>query len=177
MTGIRLPDYPYPPASCVATGVVEWSRVTSIDSTALPPEVRTEREILFVPAALRDSLIEASSRHGVADICYVDIWALLLEPFLDTSFTEDDEQRTQQRLLANGVPGEEVARVRSEVSECMRRYNLDSALWDWCHLGLKDVLDAHRGRLAGETCRLDEEAFARFYWAAMELALRGKRVS
>jgi hypothetical protein len=58
----------------------------------------------------------------------------------------------------------------------MRRYNLDSGLWDCCHLGLKDVLDAHRGRLAGEGCRLDEEAFDRFYWAAMELAFRGKRV-
>ena len=128
------------------------------------------------PAESREALIEASSRHGVADIRYVDIWGLLLEPFLDTASTDDDEQRTQSVLLANGIQAGEVTRVRSEVGECMRRYNLDSGLWDWCHLGLMDLLDAHGGAEAGEACRLSDEAFERFYWAAMELALRGKPV-
>lgn len=175
-TGIRFASYPYPPARCVATGGVEWRQAKSIDSTALPPELRIDGEILFVPAESRDALIEASSRHGVADIRYVDIWSLLLEPFLDTAFTDDNEQRTQSVLLANGVREGEVTRVRSEVGECMRRYNQNSGLWDWRHLGLMDVLDAHRGRLSGRACRLSDEAFERFYWAAMELALRGKPV-
>ena len=173
-TGIAFSQYPYPAASLAATATVAWSQVVSIDSTATPPEIRVVSEILFVPAPMREALVEWSVRHSVAHVRHIDVWALLLEPFLDTEFNDDDADRTLRVLEANGVTNAEAAQVRTEVGECMRRYNLESGLWDWCHLGLLDLLEAHRGVLAGESCRLDDDAFRRFYRRAMELALRGK---
>lgn len=173
-SGIAFAQYPYPAASLAATGKVAWSHVVSIDSTATPPEIRVLGEILFVPAPMREALVEWSVRHCVAHVRHIDVWALLLEPYLDTAFTDDDADRTLRVLEANGVTNTEVAQVRTEVGICMRRYNLESGLWDWCHLGLLDLLEAHRGVLTGESCRLDDDAFRRFYRRAMELALRGK---
>src|SRR6185436_16892825 len=97
-TGIAFSQYPYPAASLAATATVAWSQVVSIDSTATPPEIRVVGEILFVPAPMREALVEWSGRHSVAQVRYIDVWALLLEPFLDTEFNDDDADRTLRVL-------------------------------------------------------------------------------
>jgi hypothetical protein len=172
-SGVRFFAYSYPPASVFPSGEIAWSRVAEVDPSATPPEIRVGGEILFVAATTKRLLGEWCAHYAIPVVQRVDIWGLLLEPFLDTEFTSADEERTRRMLGANGVSDEEAVRIRHEVGECMERYNIASGLWDWCHLGLSDVLDARMGRLAGDACRLAEEDFKVFYWAAMELALRG----
>jgi hypothetical protein len=175
-SGIRYPEYPYRPASVFPTGDVAWSRIAEADPKALPPEVRIESEILFVPATRREELIDWCARFGVRVVQRVDVWGLLLEPFLDTEFTAADAERTLRVLRENGVPDDVTDVVRRDVSESMRSYNFESGLWDAFHLGLSDVLNARMGRLTGDAHRLPDDEYDRFYWFAMELALRGRPI-
>ena len=48
----------------------------------------------------------------------------------------------------------------------MYKYNFDTLLWDWCSLGLHDVLSALR-------VKYDEKDFADFYKRAIEIDKRG----
>jgi hypothetical protein len=65
-------------------------------------------------------------------------------------------------LAENGITRDEARHIRDEVGKRMLAYN--SILWDWTHLGMCDLLEAHRG--------LGERRFRNFYAWAQEIALR-----
>lgn len=155
--------YPFPGSRVHPGGAVPWAEVVEVNPEAAPPELRTAHEVLFIHARLKDDLRRAAEAHGVPIVERVDVWDLLLEPFLDTSFKEDDQERTLSALEQNGVSRDEALRIREEVRERMLEYN--SILWDWVHLGMNDLLDAHR-------VVLDEARFREFFARAQEIALR-----
>ena len=80
-------------------------------------------------------------------------------------------ERGYMRLENCGISRRECNALRLEVAERILAYN--SILWDWCHLGLLDVLYASLGFLTGEKHRLSDVDFERFYWRAMNIALKG----
>ena len=157
--GIVFADYPYAGATVQSAPRVPYAAIEEIVLDAAPPEVRTRREVLFVPATQREEL----RREGLKIVRCVDVWSLILEPFLDTQFSEAEQERTLQVLESNGVSRAECAAWRSEVGERMLAYN--SILWDWVHLGQCDLLEATL--LAGQLT-------AEFYWRTMEIARRGR---
>jgi hypothetical protein len=174
-TGIAFTDYPFAAASVYPSGVWVWSDVASVDPKCAPPEVRTPRgEVLFVPASQREELTTWVRHTGLFVVRRVDVWGLLLEPFLDTELSEADQLRVARVLGDCGVSPDEAERIRSSVRRAMVAYNFDSGLWDWCGLGLFDVLSALSGELSGARHRLPDEEFRHFYWSAMEIAGRGK---
>src|SRR5205814_6744913 len=107
----------------------------------------------------------------------LDVWSLLLEPFLDTSFDEADQARTAAVLARAGITPAACAALREEVGPAMIAYNFDSMLWDWAHLGLCDALCARRGQLGGARFRLPDAEFASFYRRAMTLALAAPAIT
>ncbi|HEU4557976.1 MAG TPA: hypothetical protein VFS20_09010 [Longimicrobium sp.] len=158
--------YPFPGARVYPSGEVAWSEVVEVDLEAAPPEVRVRGETLFVSAMRKDELRRAAAEHGVPDVPRVDVWDLLLEPFIDTVFDADDQERTLARLEQNGISRDEAEAVRATVREPMLAYN--SMLWDWVHLGMYDLLSAHL-HLRTE---VSEAAFAEFYRWAQQFAQR-----
>jgi hypothetical protein len=172
--GLEFLSYPYPPSSVYPSGKILYREISEIDSDAAPPEIRTRREILFIPATLKEELRRAADAHGVPTVKRIDVWDLLLEPFLDTEFDEEHKERSLLMLEECGISREESIEIRRFVRRAMEAYNFTSMLWDWCHLGLADTLDAHRGVLSGNSHRLRPDEYEAFYWRAMELALRGK---
>ena len=72
----------------------------------------------------------------------IDIWGLLLDPFLDTEFSREQQEQTLQLRGRCGISSAEVEAIRARVEPAMISYNFDSMLWDWVHLGLTDILDA-----------------------------------
>jgi hypothetical protein len=155
--------YPYPGSRVHPAGAIPWAEVVEVDPEAAPPELRTEGETLFVSAVLKDDLRREAEAHGVPILARVDMWDLLLEPFLDTSFNQDDQERTLSLLEKNGMPRDQALVIREEVRERMLEYN--SVFWDRVHLGMCDLLDAHRPVL-------DERRFRDFYAWAQEIARR-----
>jgi hypothetical protein len=170
--------YPFAPATVAEIGLLPWSLVAEVLPDAAPPEVRTLFEdafgiragdVLFVPATQREALRAAAGEAGVPCVRRVDVWGLILEPFLDTTFDHEHQERTLATLAANGVSREECLALRQEVALAMVGYNFGAGLWDWAHLGLYDLLSAYQ--LAAEA------DFAARYWAAVRVALRGRLYS
>tara|TARA_R110002020_G_scaffold23460_5_gene78008 strand:- start:1441 stop:1731 length:291 start_codon:yes stop_codon:yes gene_type:complete len=91
----------------------------------------------------------------------------ILEPYLDTEFTKENQERVTERLSENGIEPSEVDKIRGEVGMQMYKYNFDTMLWDWCSLGLADVLSAMRARY-------NTDEFRDFYKRALEIEKRAK---
>lgn len=174
-SGIRFENYPYPPASVYPDGEVLYAEIQEINSQSAPPEIWTkEGDILFISAMQREELKAKAREQNIPDICRADVWDMILDPFLDTTFTKEEEERTIKRLEEQGVSRKEVMRLREELKDVMIAYNFDSMLWDWVHLGLSDALDALMGKLSGKRFRLSDERFEKFYREAIALARKGK---
>src|SRR4030095_14645954 len=163
-SSITFEGYDYPGASVYSAGVLAFDDVMEIDPLCAPPEVRTRRrETVFVPAVHRDSLRHAAELHGIPVVRRVDIWGLILEPFLDTEVSAEADEAILLELERNGISREECQRIRRRHRRCMWSYNIRSGLWEWCHLGLADLLDARRGVLSGWMFRDSERRFRQLY--------------
>jgi hypothetical protein len=176
-TGINITQYPFPPASIYPHGRIECSDIRDVDPDAGPLEIRTRRgETLFVSAEQSDAFHDWITKSHFPIVRRVDAWHLILEPFLDTEFTSEQQKQTLVALRDIGIPRTDVMRIRGSVESAMLAYNV--LLWDWVHLGLFDVLTATRQGLSWISIshRLFRNRYSAFYWSAMELADRGRNV-
>jgi hypothetical protein len=173
-TGIEFDGYPFSAASVFPRGVAPYTNVRDVDPRAAPPEIRLESgETLFISATQRHALEEAIAQHGLEVVRRTDVWALLLEPYLDTEFSPEDQERTMELLESAGVSREEVESIRRRVGFRVRCYN--AVQWDWTHLGLYDLLEAYQGPVARVFRALGRPSQRRLYEFAMEIAERGRR--
>lgn len=171
---INFDGYRYPPASVYPSGRLHATEVVEVLPMAAPPEVRTvKKDILFIPASRKEELRNWCARHCIPLVHKVDVWSLILEPYLDTEYSKADDLRTLEGLLKCGISAAEVDSIRRRVGKMMLAYNFDSMLWEWVHLGLSDVLDAYMGILTGPWHKLPPEEYAYFYWYAVDLAHKG----
>lgn len=92
-------------------------------------------------------------------------WDFINEPFLDTQFSEDAQQKTIALLEKRGISKSELQSIRDKVRKPMLRYN--SVVWEWVNLGLEDVLLVMKKKLS-------RSAFEKFYWEAIEIDIREK---
>ena len=176
--GIAFTGYSFRPASVFPNGRLAYSAIRDVDPDAAPPEVRTlEGETLFISSeqAAEFRIMIAETRLTVVQ--RTDVWHLLLEPFLDTEITPDDQERTMAELRRLGISGSEVAQIRQSATNSMLAYN--GVLWDWVHLGLFDLFASTRWPFAwtGFVYRLFPKRYQEFYWRAMEIADRGRNES
>lgn len=102
-----------------------------------------------------------------------DIWGMILEPFVDTEHSDSYLREIIDTLEKHGISRKEVSSIRREVRARMLAFNFESGLWEWVHLGLDDVLDASMGKISGEMHWLPDADFEKFYWRAMEIAIKG----
>lgn len=160
---IAFSSYPFAPASVRPGGRAAAEAIAEVDLEGAPPAVlTTEGEWLFLPASQREELGAFVERHGLRVVQREDVWMLLLEPFLDTEFSEEIQAKTMQRLAALGLSASEVARIRGQVERQMLTYT--AITWEWMYYGLFDVLQA----MATFGSR---QKFGDFYREAMRLAL------
>ncbi|MFB8239544.1 hypothetical protein ACFC58_23620 [Kitasatospora purpeofusca] len=153
--------------------VVPVAAVRDADPTATPPEVRTVAgETLFFPAARKAELEGFCRLHGIPLVRRPDVWEALLEPFLDTEFAPRRRAANALALAGVGLDEAAVADIRAEVGPLMLAYN--SLHWDWCHLGLSDLLDAATAGSTPERYRIGPERFPAFRAWAMAIADLGR---
>lgn len=176
-SGIHISDYPFPPASIYPYGRINCSAIRDVDPSAGPLEIRTRNgETIFVSAEQAEAFNAWVTKLELPIVRRVDAWHLILESFLDTEFSSDQNERTLVALNQIGISRREVMRIRSSVGSAMLAYN--GLLWDWAHLGLYDVLTATRNRIGWFPFahRVFGKRYNGFYWSAMELADRGRTV-
>jgi hypothetical protein len=109
-------------------------------------------------------LLHFATVNHVPIVERADIWDWLLEPFLDTEYSEETHQKLNILLAKYGLTEDKVTEIRLEVKTQMLKYNFDTMLWDWTHLGAYDALSAMR-------TKYNHDQFADFYHRVMDIAL------
>jgi hypothetical protein len=123
-------------------GVLPATAVRDADPDTAPPEIRTVSGLtVFVSAVQREELKRWCADEGVAVRRRPDVWADLLEPYLNAEFTDRMREITDVRLSEAGLGPDEVADIRERVARLMIIFNEDFA-WDEYHLGLCDLMHA-----------------------------------
>lgn len=145
-------------------------KATDIKNVALestPPTIRVGDELLFISESLKSSLALFAYAHNIPIVERIDIWGWIAEPFLDTEYTDDTHIRLNNLLLEYGVTNDDVSNLRKKIEAQMLKYNFDTMIWEWGHLGLCDVLRAMRPKY-------NTNDFQDFYTEVMQIALREK---
>jgi hypothetical protein len=177
--GIQFENYPVTPASIFPDDIILWNEIREADPDCWPPELRLHTgEILFVSAEKKEAFAVACLRHNIPLIRRHDVWADLLEPFLDTEFTKDDQQRTIERLVQSGFSENEIQQIRNRVEKTMLTYNYFA--WEWMFFGLFDLFTAYglttNRRLRWIKSHWRPTAKKKIYGWAMDIANRGRQL-
>lgn len=167
---IRIREYPFKPSSVYPQRTILPHDIQAMSLDFGVCKIHLADDIVFISAEQKDELRQFASRYGIPLIPQSWNWDWILEPYLDTEFTAENEARVQELLQKNGIEKEELDRIRAEVAQQMYAYNFDTLLWDWCSLGLSDVLAAMRAKY-------NEAEFRDFYKRALEIETRGYPVS
>ena len=165
---ILISDYPFEPSLAFPNKVIKASEISSMSLDFGVCKIYVLEDIVFVSAEKKEVLKKFAEKHKVQLIATSWNWDWILEPYLDTEFTKENEQLVLDRLKENGIGQLEVDQLRAEVGKQMYKYNFDTMLWDWCSLGLADVLSAMRAKYK-------TNEFRDFYKRAIEIDKRIKR--
>lgn len=162
---IEIKNYPFKPSIVYPNRIIHANEIDSISWDSYPPLIRLNDECIFISREYSDELKQFSIQNNIRTFKASSNWQWILEPYLDTEYTEDTNTRLIKLLSENGIRNEEVMNLRKEVKEQMLKYNFDTMLWEWVSLGLADVLAAMR-------VKYSKEQFEEFYARAMEIQLR-----
>jgi hypothetical protein len=163
---IEIRNYLFEPSVAFGRTTFHAAEIGDLDLTAHPPTMRIDRELIFLTAEKKAELDAFAQRNKVKIASREPIWDWILEPFLDTEFTRDQEARLESLLALHGLDPGIVGEIRKEVEVQMIKYNFDTMLWAWTGLGACDVLRAMR-------TAYDRDVFRIFYRRVMAVALAG----
>ena len=165
---LQIDDYPFQPSIAYGMTKIFVDTIEEIDIESYPPTIKVKDELIFLTSEKRDELKAFARRNDLRTVKRPDIWGWILEPFLDTEFTKETDERLTRLLNEYGLTKETVDSIRKEVKTQMLKYNFDTMLWEWGGLGAEDVLKAMR-------TKYDKEDFKEFYDKVMKIALLTKQ--
>lgn len=164
---ICIKDYPFEPSIAFKKNKITAEEITEMNIASYPPTIRIRNELIFLSKEHESELQSFADVNQINIVERDDIWSWILEPFLDTEYSIETDKMLSERLLAYGLTEVFIFNIRKEVKTQMLKYNFDTMLWEWVHLGALDVLLAMR-------TKYDKKQFADFYWRVMEIALFSK---
>ena len=161
---LRIENYPFEPSIAFRQAIFNSQEIDEVDFKSYPPTIRIKDELIFLTAEKKLELEEFAKRNNIKTVERQRIWSWILEPFLDTEYTDEMNQRYSRYLENYGLTTEQVKTLRAEVKIQMLKYNFDTMLWEWCEFSACDVLRAMR-------TKYDENEFSAFYKRVMTIAL------
>tara|TARA_R110002051_G_scaffold56046_1_gene103821 strand:+ start:7988 stop:8620 length:633 start_codon:yes stop_codon:yes gene_type:complete len=165
---IVITEYPFEPSIAYPTTVISANDVECMSVDFGICKVHIKDDIIFISSEYKEKLKQFAESNNSRLKLQSWNWDWILEPFLDTEFTKENEERCLARLLENGFTSLEIDSIRTEVKDQMYAYNFDTMLWDWCSLSLPDVLCAMRAKYS-------KEEFRDFYNRALGIEKRKNR--
>lgn len=162
---IHITKYPFKPSVAHPKNIFHARAIEAICLDSFPPFIKVENDCIFISKEYSEALKNFAVRNEIETMDTSSNWVWILEPFLDTEFSEKEKQRNYELLAGNGFTRKEVDAIRTEVGAQMMKYNFDTRLWEWQFLGLTDVLAAMR-------VKYTKRQFEEFYKRAMEIQWR-----
>jgi hypothetical protein len=164
---LKIENYPFEPSIAYRQTIFAAHQIQDIDIKSYPLSFRIGNELIFLPAEKKKELEEFAKKNNIKTVERPWIWGWILEPFLDTEFTAETDQRLTDLLEEYGLTTDEVKSLRAEVENQMLKYNFDTMLWEWGGFGASDVLRAMR-------TKYNKNEFSDFYERVMKTALLTK---
>lgn len=167
---LKIENYPFEPSIAYGQNIFKTNQIDNIDLKSYPPTFRVGNELIYLTSEKKVELEEFATRNNIKTIERPMIWGWILEPFLDTEFTTETDQRLTKLLENYGLTANQVKSLREEVETQMLKYNFDTMLWEWGGFDALDVLKAMR-------TKYKKEEFDNFYRRVMEIALLTKKTN
>ena len=167
---LKIENYPFEPSIAYGQNIFKTNQIDDIDFKSYPPTFRVGNELIYLTSEKKVELEEFATRNNIKTIERSMIWGWILEPFLDTEFTTETDQRLTKLLENYGLTANQVKSLREEVETQMLKYNFDTMLWEWGGFDALDVLKAMR-------TKYKKEEFDNFYRRVMEIALLTKKTN
>jgi hypothetical protein len=164
---LKIEGYPFEPSIAYRQTIFKRDQIKEIDYKSYPPTIRYGDELIFLTREKKDELEEFAKRNNIKTVERPMIWGWILEPFLDTEFTPETEQRLTELLQDYGLTIDQIKSLRSEVETQMLKYNFDTMLWEWGGFDASDVLKAMR-------TKYNKDKYQDFYKRVMKIALLTK---
>ncbi|WP_281540847.1 hypothetical protein [Maribacter aestuarii] len=164
---IFITDYPFQPSVAYPEIKILAKDIQYISTDFGICRIYIQNDIVFVTSVQKGEILAFAKEHKIQLIKHSFNWDWILEPYLDTEFTPENEKLVSERLLEVGIDALETEEIRLEVGRQMIKYNFETMLWDWCSLGLYDVLCAMRAKYS-------PKEFEKFYKRAIEIDKRVK---
>ncbi len=170
---VEVRKYPYKPSIAYLKNILHARDVQEVDGDSIWLK---DRDIVYLPYKHKDTLAQWAKDNAIPVRRRYDLVALILQPFLDTEFTAKDMQHSYRILRLHGIPPEACDAYRARFQDIMWEYNITSMLWEWCYLGITDLLDAHLGILVSDKYRVSEDRFEKLYWELIAIQRRASIV-
>ncbi|RAU83013.1 hypothetical protein [Pontibacter arcticus] len=162
---IHITEYPFKPSIAYPEKLIAVDLIDAVCLDSYPPFLKIGNEAIFISRERFPELEDFVERNQISTFQQTNNWAWILEPYLDTEYTDETHKNLIGLLSKNGITEVEINTIRAEVKDQMYKYNFDTMLWEWGGLGLSDVLAAMK-------VKYNEEQFKDFYERAMEIELR-----
>ena len=145
-------DYPY--AEFKNKTTLHASEISAYTSSFLPPALLTKQgNIFFVSKVYEGELVSFCLRNHIDK---VDI---------------KEKERTYTLLERVGISRTLCEQIRKELAPLMIEYNFISCLWEWCFLGMYDLLMAAQGKFIKTKIKLESQQIDELYNYAVKIAL------
>ena len=164
---LKIENYPFEPSIAFKQSIFNINQIDDIDFKSYPPTFRVGNELIFLTSEKKIELEEFAKKNLIKTIERPNIWGWLLEPFLDTDYTSEIDERLTILLNDCGLTSDQIKSIREEVKVQMYKYNFDTMLWEWGGFDASDVLKAMR-------TSYNKEKYEDFYKKVMEIALKSK---
>lgn len=165
---LKIENYPFEPSIAYGQTIFKTNQIDDLDFKSYPPTFRVGSELIFLTSEKKIELEEFATKNNIKTVERSWIWNWILEPFLDTEFTNETDQRITKLLESYGLTKDQVKSIRAEVETQMLKYNFDTMLWEWGGFGASDVLRAMR-------TKYKKDEYEDFYTRVMEIALLTKK--
>ncbi|AYO57384.1 hypothetical protein CO230_04145 [Chryseobacterium sp. 6424] len=165
---LKIENYPFEPSIAFRQNIFKTNQIDDIDFKSYPPTFRVGNEIIFLTSEKKVELEEFATKNNIKTVERSWIWDWILEPFLDTEYTTETDQRLTKLLGSYGLTNNQVKSLRAEVETQMLKYNFDTMLWEWGGFNALDVLRAIR-------TKYKKDEYEDFYRRVMEIALLTKK--
>lgn len=166
---LKIENYPFKPSIAYRQTIFKTNQIDDIDFQSYPPTFKVGNELIFLTSEKKVELEEFAKKNNIKTVERPMIWGWILEPFLDTEFTTETDERLTKLLINYGLKADQIKSLRSEVETQMLKYNFDTMLWEWGGFDASDVLRAMR-------TKYKKAEFEDFYKRVMNIALLTKIV-
>jgi hypothetical protein len=129
-TEVEILAYPFKPSVVFPNKKIKASEITAICHQSYPPLIKIGDEVIFISREHTESLKEFTERNNIATFKKTKNWNWLLEPYLDTENTPEEDIKINLLLNKHGFSDSEVIQIRNEVGKQLYKYNFDTMLWD-----------------------------------------------